>query len=107
MFKKITLLFFITIMVNSCSGSGENWKAVKRGLTGGKNTSSDEFLVKTKDPLILPPDFETLPTPKERSEVVEEISSFEKKLTKTSIDVGSTSTTNSTEESILQEIKKK
>ena len=40
--------------------------SVKRGLTGSKSDSTDEFLVQKKDPLILPPDFESLPSPEER-----------------------------------------
>jgi hypothetical protein len=33
-------------------------------LTGKKKTNSDEFLVKKKNPLSLPPEFEKLPEPK-------------------------------------------
>ena len=40
-----------------------SWDAVKKGLTGEKTTSTDEFLVEKKDPLIKPPNFEELPVP--------------------------------------------
>ena len=46
------------IFITSCQG-------VKEGLVGNKRSkSSDEFLVQKKNPLVLPPDFESLPTPK-------------------------------------------
>ena len=38
---------------------------IKEGLVGNKRSKgSDEFLVQKKNPLVLPPDFESLPTPK-------------------------------------------
>ena len=117
----ITLIFLLT----SCGGG---WDSVKRGLTGEKKLSTDEFLVKKKDPLILPPDFESLPTPSDRREAIEEVSSFEKTLTKsvenvfeskasaeqsilkkipkTSSTQGTSSTTTSLEKSILKKIPK-
>ena len=53
--------------------------SAKRALTGEKKVSTDEFLIKKKDPLILPPDYENLPIPNEET-VTEEISTFEKNL---------------------------
>ena len=77
MFKKITYIIALTFFVTSCA---DTLGSVKRGLTGAKSNSADEFLVKKKDPLILPPDYENLPTPDERTAAVEEISIFEKAL---------------------------
>ena len=79
--------------------------SVKRGLTGEKVTSTDEFLVKKKDPLIMPPDYENLPTPDERIAAKDEISDFEKSLG-TSIEEN-TSTPSTTEGSILKQIQSK
>ena len=76
--------------------------SVKRGLTGEKRTSTDEFLIKKKDPLIMPPDYENLPTPEERIAAKKEISAFEKSLG-TSIEDNSPSST-STEGFILKKI---
>ena len=78
---------------------------VKRGLTGEKMISTDEFLIKKKDPLIMPPDYENLPTPDERIAAMEEISDFEKSL-EISIEDNS-STSSSTESSILKQIQSK
>ena len=79
--------------------------SVKRGITGEKRASTDEFFIKKKDPLILPPDYENLPTPDERVVAMEEISSFEKSL-ETSIEENS-STSSSIEDSILKKIQSK
>ena len=53
-------IFFLSflIFITSCQG-------LKEGLVGSKRSkSSDKFLVQKKNPLVLPPDFESLPTPK-------------------------------------------
>ena len=102
MYRKIILILFLSLFTISCS---DTFGSVKRGLTGAKGNTADEFLVKKKDPLILPPDFENLPTPDERMIAQEEISLFEKKLEITMEDNSSTST--STEESILKKIQSK
>tara|TARA_B100000965_G_C19521658_1_gene726832 strand:+ start:588 stop:899 length:312 start_codon:yes stop_codon:yes gene_type:complete len=100
MFKKIISIFLITIFITSCGGS---FDSVKRGLTGAKKIQADEFLVQKKDPLILPPDFENLPTPDERIAATEEISSFEKSLGNTA-EIEITEESSSVEESILKKI---
>ena len=85
--------------------SCETMQTIKRGVTGEKVTDTDEFLVKKKDPLILPPEFGKLPTPGDRRAARQEISIFEETLGKVSEDDTSTSS-NSIEESILKKIKK-
>ena len=106
MFKKnIILLTLLIFLVTSCA---DTWGNVKRGLTGSKQKSTDEFLVKKKDPLILPPDFESLPSPSDEEEAIEEMSSFEKTLkqesvTETTISSGGSSA----EDSILKQIRTK
>ena len=79
-------------------------KSVKRGLTGEKADSTDEFLVKKKDPLILPPDFENLPTPDERIEAEEEFFVLEKELEAT---IEQNSSQPSTVESSILKVKDK
>ena len=41
--------------------------SIKNALTGKKSENSDEFLINKKNPLILPPDYEDLPEPKDES----------------------------------------
>ena len=79
--------------------------SVKKGLTGEKENSTDEFFIKKKDPLIIPPDFEDLPMPDELSTETAEISDFEKNL-EISIEDNS-STAGSVEDSILKKIRSK
>ena len=52
--------FFLIILffLSSCQN-------VKDALSGKKYESSDEFLVIKKNPLVLPPNFNDLPTPKD------------------------------------------
>ena len=67
-------IFLLFLFTGSCA---DTFSSVKRGLTGTKKNSTDEFLVKKKDPLILPPDFENLPIPDEGIADIEEDSMFE------------------------------
>ena len=107
MFRKIIYLSSILFLITACA---DTWSSVKRGLTGQKQNSTDEFLVEKKDPLVLPPNFEDLPVPSDSAieEEETEISSFEKTLSITTdeeSDVGPSS--NTTEESILNKIRKR
>ena len=106
MFKKKTIFLMLLIfLVTSCADS---WSNVKRGLTGAKQKSTDEFLVQKKDPLILPPDFDSLPSPSDREEAIEEMSSFEKTFKQESeTEITASSTGSSAEDSILKQIRKK
>ncbi len=95
----------LIFLVTSCADS---WSNVKRGLTGAKQKSTDEFLVQKKDPLILPPDFDSLPSPSDRDEAIEEMSSFEKTFKQESeTEITASSTESSAEDSILKQIRKK
>jgi len=103
MFKK-NFIFFILLLFLVTSCSSNDWSSVKRGLTGSKGENTDEFLVKKKDPLILPPDFEDLPTPGDRRTIKQEVSIFEESLGQTVYEEETTS--GSIEESILRKIRK-
>tara|TARA_B100001057_G_scaffold464864_1_gene520420 strand:- start:377 stop:691 length:315 start_codon:yes stop_codon:yes gene_type:complete len=65
-FYLVVFAFFLT----SC-------QSIKDGLSGRKTENSDEFLVKKKNPLVLPPKFMELPEPKEET-YKDEISELEK-----------------------------
>jgi len=53
------LIFFgLLFLLTSC-------QSAKEGLTGGKKDNTDEFLVQKKNPLVLPPDYNDLPLPKD------------------------------------------
>lgn len=101
MYKKITYILLFIFLV-SCADS---FDSVKRGLTGAKRNSADEFLVKKKDPLILPPDFENLPTPDEKNVLLGEDSIFQEILEDEEKEDSSGS--KSVESSILKKIQSK
>ncbi len=100
MYKIINLLIII-FFVTSC----QSLQTAKKTLTGEKEFGTDEFMVQKKNPLILPPDYENLPTPDDEVSAKEEISDFEKTLG-ASIEENS-SDSSSAEESILKKIRNK
>ena len=58
--NKFALLTFfgLLFLLTSC-------QSAKEGLSGGKKDNTDEFLVQKKNPLVLPPDYNDLPLPKD------------------------------------------
>ena len=60
--RKIHLILFCFFLA-SCSGLDET----KKILRNEKVKSTDEFLVKKKDPLVLPPDYKNIPKPGENT----------------------------------------
>ena len=101
MYKKIIYILSLIFFIVSCN----TLDSIKKGLTGEKESSTDEFFIKKKDPLIIPPDFEDLPTPDELSTETAEISDFEKDLEILIEDNSSES--GSVEDSILKKIRSK
>ena len=101
MYKKILFILSLVFLIVSCNSVD----SIKKGLTGEKRQGADEFLIKKKDPLILPPDFQDLPLPDERIIVKEETSNFEKAIEEAVIE--ETSATSSIEQSILKKIQKR
>ncbi len=55
--QSVVIIFFL---LSACGGTLDS---VKRGLSGQKKVSTDEFLVEKKDPLVLPPGYYDLPEP--------------------------------------------
>ena len=56
--NKIILILVSCFALTAC-------QTVKDGLSGNKGDNSDEFLVKKKNPLIMPPRFTDLPKPQD------------------------------------------
>jgi len=67
--KKLNILtiIIITIFLYSCQSAKDAFQSKKR------SDQSDEFLVQKKNPLVMPPDFEKLPTPGNQEFYQEEI----------------------------------
>ena len=104
--KIFIIIFFLT---TACA---KNWEDVKKGLGGQKRTSTDEFLVKKKDPLTMPPKWKDLPTPGQSTKLddEEEVTDIEELLQlgknqKSSVNLEQSS--GSLEESVLKKIKQK
>ncbi len=53
-------LVIFSVFLTSC-------QSIKDGLSGRKTENSDEFLVKKKNPLVMPPKFMELPKPSEET----------------------------------------
>ena len=58
-YLKIIFIIIIFIGLNGCTN-------FRDAVTGQKKKTTDEFLIKKKDPLILPPDYDNLPIPKSK-----------------------------------------
>ena len=97
-------IFLFLLLLNSCG-------ALTEGLGGGKQRNSDEFLVKKKAPLVLPPNFEQLPEPgvSPSEDKTLNILSIEEIIRQSSSNDTSTQTSssnNSIEKSIIEKINK-
>ena len=57
--KKKFLIILVPIFLYSCQGLSD----AKKVMENQKVITTDEFLVKKKNPLVLPPDFEKIPEP--------------------------------------------
>ncbi|WP_082256661.1 DUF3035 domain-containing protein [Candidatus Pelagibacter communis] len=53
---KVVYIFFICLFLSAC-------QSAKDAFTLQKKSSTDEFLVEKKSPLVLPPDYGKLPVP--------------------------------------------
>ena len=99
----ILLIFFISILIfNSCT-------TIKDGFRSQKKNSTDEFLVKKKSPLVMPPEFDELPVPEEVNQMLEskEETDIKKLITnnENSSNENSTNQNMDFESSILEKIK--
>ena len=105
--EKISKFFVISIFIillNSCG-------TIKEGFVSQKKNSTDEFLVKKKSPLVMPPEFDELPIPgneiqeqknNENSEIKSLITGSDNKSSKSQ---NSSNQNTTTENSILEKIK--
>ena len=104
--KKISFyLIIFSILLTSC-------QSIKDGLSGRKSENSDEFLVKKKNPLVMPPKFMELPEPKEKTFDEEIVAIEETDDIKSILNLEKTSNVNSkqqdsTEDFVLKQLKDK
>lgn len=104
--NKIIIIIFL--LITACA---ESFEDIKKGLGGEKRTSTDEFLVRKKEPLVMPPKWKNLPEPgrviksddevEEATDIEELIKLGKNKESSTNYEQGN----DSLEESILKRIK--
>ncbi len=104
--KKIKIIFLHFILISflhSCGGASDAAKVLKNE----KITNTDEFLVKKRDPLILPPEYNTLPQPNSVKKSKQNESNKINKILKLPDEQTSTTKgSSSVEESIMKNIRK-
>ena len=102
--KNLVIFFSSIILLSACSSLEEAGKV----LRNEKINTTDEFLVKKKEPLVLPPDYSKIPEPNSSSSNKENDEKQKiKKILKVPKDVTSeTNKLKSTEETILRNILK-
>ena len=101
--KKNFIFIFIFIFLSSCQGFSD----FKKVMTGQKVNTTDEFLVKKKDPLILPPQYDELPLPKS-GDFQEKKENTVKSILKAgkNSEIKKSSSVSSLEKKILEELRK-
>ena len=70
---KLIIYFLILLIFASCG-------TLKEGFSNQKKDNTDEFLVKKKSPLVMPPDYDELPLPSANDNQVSENENKVKKL---------------------------
>ena len=100
--RNFFLFIFLFSLLTSCQSVTDGFKLKKKD-------GADEFLVEKKNPLVLPPNYNDLPTPESVNPSNEkDIDSFKSTITKSENNESeqNSSKSSSTEESILKNIKK-
>ena len=98
---KIKIIFILTFLITftSCQGAKDALQGKKRSQT------SEEFLIEKKNPLIMPPDIEDLPSPRNEGKAQKEEKNYIKKLlTNNESSTSSNSSANDTKSSIEKTI---
>ena len=101
---KINKYFIIfLIFLNSCG----SFKEAGQVLRNEKIKTTDEFLVKKKQPLVLPPDYEKIPEPGSlKNKSIDEKEQIQKILKVPKEDTSSINKSKSVENSIIEKIRK-
>jgi len=92
---KFLIIIFLFFTFSACSGVG-----------GKRSEKSDEFLIEKKNPLVMPPDIDDLPKPKDSAEVKKTEDNFKETLKSNneSTNNSSTNSSGSLQESIIKKI---
>ena len=97
--KLLKLILLFLFALNSCG-------TVKEGFQNPKKNSSDEFLVEKKSPLVIPPEFDQLPVPKDSKDLTNNTKSSFKTLVSDTEQEGDQNLSNKNlQETLLEKIK--
>ena len=102
-FFTLLLIVFMNLFLTACGGLGDAGKILRNEKVG----STDEFLIKKKEPLTQPPDFKKLPKPKTSENVKVNKDKNIRDILKSSDTNDNTTSSGSTntEQSIINQIK--
>ena len=101
--KKLNLLLILFLLLISCGSLSDAKKVIKNE----KVITTDEFLVKKRNPLVIPPNFEEVPKPgSEPKKIINEGEKIKRILNAPKEENNSTSKSSSVENSILKRIRK-
>ena len=101
--KKLNFLLILFLLLISCGSLSE----VKKVIKNEKVITTDEFLVKKRNPLVIPPNFEEVPIPgSEPKKIINEEEKIKRILNAPKDENNSTSKSSSVENSILKRIRK-
>ena len=101
--KLITIITFLIFALSSCG----SMKEAGQVLRNEKVKTTDEFLVKKKQPLILPPNYEKIPEPGSTNKVQNNDKDKIKKILKSSeIDQSKVNKSSPIEKTIIDKIRK-
>ena len=101
--KKINFLLAVLILFTSCNSLSDAGKV----LRNEKIKTSDEFLVKKRKPLVLPPDYNEVPEPSSRKEdKIDEDQKIKSIIRSSENKKPSKNNSSSTEQSIINSIRK-
>ena len=96
---KFFLIIAIFCLTSSCG-------VLREGFKSPKQNKSDEFLVEKKSPLKLPPDYDKLPTPLEKTnKEIEKETSIEKMIKDNKNETKKSNSNSTLEELVLDKIK--
>ena len=101
--KKLNLLLILFLLLISCGSLSEAKKVIKNE----KVITTEEFLVKKRNPLVIPPNFEEVPIPgSEPKKIINEEEKIKRILNAPINENNSTNKSSSVENSILKRIRK-
>jgi len=100
--NRTILYFIITLFLYSCSGFSD----ISKTLRNEKIRTTDEFLVKKRQPLSLPPDYKDLPEPRSKDSNAGNEEDSINKILKIEKNQTTSNKSSNVEQSIINQIRK-